>query len=96
MELFVYDALGRLNSAETQYAFPAGYPLVKVTHPRDSLGRLQEERYSYLGQTSGSLYRTLTNDYAIPNTSDQDFLYRRKLTYPSSWVIDVRRSASST
>ena len=88
-EAFTYDALGRLLTAETFYGLPTPTTLVRVARPRDSVSRPTSETFAWFGATSGTLYRIVTSDYAIPGSSDEDFRYRRKLTYPSGFEIGL-------
>lgn len=88
-EVFTYDAVGRMLTAETFYGFPPAASPVKVTRTFDSVNRSLEERYAYLGATPGQpLDRAVATSYAIPG-GGEDFLYRRGLTYPSGHVLSL-------
>jgi RHS repeat-associated protein len=86
-EAFTYDALGRMETAETLANQSAS--VVKVTTTWDSLSRKTSETFRYFGGTSqgGPADRTVTSGYAFG--SSDDYLYRRSLGYPSGYSVAI-------
>ena len=84
-----YDAMGRITRAETFYeASGMHLPLVRVSTVWDTLSRKVTDTFKYFGG-SGGADRVVTYDYTNSQAANEDYMWRRKLEYPSGLIVET-------